>query len=53
DKASDLDDTTDNLDELKAVLTTIQSIKDNLLMWETRWRAVQEEYRTLKMYDIP
>ncbi|KAH9515001.1 Dynein heavy chain 10, axonemal [Bulinus truncatus] len=52
DKSSDLEDTTDNLDELKSVLTTIQSIKDNLLTWETRWRAVQEEYRTLRMYDV-
>ncbi|XP_059138610.1 dynein axonemal heavy chain 10-like [Physella acuta] len=52
DKSSDLEDTTDNLEELKAVLTTIQSIKDNLLMWEVRWRAVQEEYRTLMVYGI-
>ncbi|GFO07644.1 dynein heavy chain 10, axonemal [Plakobranchus ocellatus] len=51
DKWSDLDDTTDNLEELKAVLTTIQSIKDSLLVWETKWRAVQEDFRTLTMYS--
>ncbi|RUS75416.1 hypothetical protein EGW08_016827 [Elysia chlorotica] len=52
DKWSDLDDRTDNLEELKSVLTTIQNIKDSLLTWETKWRAVQEDFRTLTVYNI-
>ncbi|KAK3792441.1 hypothetical protein RRG08_045982, partial [Elysia crispata] len=52
DKWSDLDDRTDNLEELKSVLTTIQNIKDLLLVWETRWRAVQEDFRTLTVYNV-
>ncbi|BFZ18222.1 hypothetical protein BsWGS_21261 [Bradybaena similaris] len=50
-KSWDLEDTIENLEELKSVLWTIQSIKDSLLMWEVRWKDIQEEYRTLVMYD--
>ena len=43
----------DTLEDLKAILNVIASIRRMSLDVELRYKDIQEKYRTLTMYDIP
>ena len=52
DRSDDLEQTPNQLEDLKFVLTTIADIKQMSLDVENRIRDIRERYRTLSMYDI-